>query len=70
MLDTIVKQHPEYDVTVLLRNEPETFRQVYPDVHVLHGDYDSSELLSEAASKADVVVRTSSALSFRVAREV
>lgn len=59
MLDSIVKQHPEYDVTALLRNEPANFKSLYPDVHVVKGHYDSTDVLTEAASKADVVVRKS-----------
>lgn len=60
MLDTIVKQHAEYDVTVLLRNVPEDFGKQYPNVEIVKGDYDSAEIISDAASKANVVVRKSS----------
>lgn len=52
-----MKQHPDYAVSVLLRNEPDNFKTLYPNVHVVKGDYDSADLLTEAASKADVVVR-------------
>lgn len=51
--------HPEYDVTVLLRNVPENFETLYPNVKIVKGDYDSVEVLAGAASKADVVVRKS-----------
>ncbi|KAK4498257.1 hypothetical protein PRZ48_010914 [Zasmidium cellare] len=56
VLDTIVKKHPEYEITALLRSEPEDFAKTYPNVKVVRGDYDSADVLSEAASKADVVV--------------
>ena len=58
MLDAIVKQHPEYEVTVLLRNIPDNFNKLYPHVQIVKGDYDSSDVISDAASKANVVVRT------------
>lgn len=57
VLDTLVDKHPEYDISVLLRNVPESFSKRYPKVHIVKGDYDSSEVISEAASKANVVVR-------------
>lgn len=61
VLDSIVKQHPEYDVTVLLRTVPEDFSKLYPKVNIVRGDYDSSDVIADAASKAGVVVRTLSA---------
>lgn len=57
VLDTIVKKHPEYEITALLRNPPEDFAKTYPKVKVVRGDYDNADVLSEEASKADVVVR-------------
>ena len=57
VLDTIVKKHPEYDITVLLRNVPNTFSERYPKVKIVKGDYDSFDIISKAASEADVVVR-------------
>lgn len=56
MLHTIVASHPEYDVTVLLRSIPDKFTSTYPNVKIVKGDYDSSDLLTNAASQADVVV--------------
>ncbi|KAK4892309.1 hypothetical protein LTR27_009143 [Elasticomyces elasticus] len=56
VLDTVVKQHPEYEVTVLLRNEPEKFSKLYPNVKVVNGDYDSTDLISETAAKANIVI--------------
>ena len=57
MLHTIVKAHPEYDVSVLLRSTPEGFKELYPNVRIVQGDYDSGELLSAEAYKADIVIR-------------
>lgn len=50
--------HPEYSITVLLRDPKPSFSEKYPNVKVLKGDFESSELLKDAASKADIVVRT------------
>lgn len=58
VFDTIVKAHPEYDVTVLLRNVPAEFEKRYPNVKIVTGDYDSFDIISDAASEADIVVRT------------
>ena len=63
MLHTLVTAHPEYDITVLLRKTPDAFTSTYPDVKIVKGDYDSADVLSEQAFKADVVVRT---LSFAI----
>ncbi|KAK3708977.1 hypothetical protein LTR37_011141 [Vermiconidia calcicola] len=56
VLDTIVKQHPDYDVTVLLRNVPDEFNERYPNVHIVKGDYDSTDTISATTSNADIVV--------------
>ena len=58
MLHTLVTAHPDYDITVLLRKTPDGFTSAYPNVKIVKGDYDSAEILSEQASKADIVVRT------------
>jgi uncharacterized protein YbjT (DUF2867 family) len=57
VLDSIVKTHPEYEVTVLLRNPPANFSDRYPNVHVVRGDYNSADLITEVVSKVDIVVR-------------
>ncbi|KAF2144826.1 uncharacterized protein K452DRAFT_245996 [Aplosporella prunicola CBS 121167] len=58
VLDTLVSRHPEYDITVLLRNPPAGFADRYPAVKVIRGDYDSTDILTQAASDADVVVHS------------
>ncbi|KAF2008089.1 NAD(P)-binding protein [Amniculicola lignicola CBS 123094] len=55
-LDTIATAHPEYEVTVMLRKTPETFTTRYPNIKVIKGDYDSFDILADAAEKVDVVV--------------
>ncbi|KAI8716794.1 hypothetical protein NCS52_00973800 [Fusarium sp. LHS14.1] len=56
VLNTLVTAHPEYDITVLLRKPSASFSVAYPGVKVLLGDFDSTELLKEAASKAEIVI--------------
>ncbi|POS70142.1 hypothetical protein DHEL01_v211463 [Diaporthe helianthi] len=53
---TLVTVHPEYNITVLLRNPQPSFSEKYPNVKVLKGDFENFELLKDAASKADVVI--------------
>lgn len=59
VFDTLVSKHPEYNITVLLRNVPSNFSQKYPKVSIVKGDYDSSDVIAEAASKANVVLHVS-----------
>ncbi|KAG8156616.1 hypothetical protein KVR01_013567 [Diaporthe batatas] len=56
VFNTIVTAHPEYNITVLLRNPQPSFSEKYPNVKVLKGEFGDFELLKDAASKADVVV--------------
>jgi len=56
VLDAIVKSHPEYDITALLRTTPDNFAGLFPNVKVIQGDYNSADLISNAASEADIVV--------------
>jgi hypothetical protein len=63
VLHTIVTAHPEYDVTVLLRNVPDQFDAAYPNVKTVKGDYDNFDILAKSASEADVVVRKFSGCS-------
>ncbi|KAF2238636.1 NAD(P)-binding protein [Viridothelium virens] len=58
VLDTLVAKHPEYEITALLRNVPSNFTSRYPKVNIVKGDYDSAEVISDAASKANVVVHS------------
>ncbi|PWW79851.1 NAD(P)-binding protein [Tuber magnatum] len=57
-LDVIIKAHPEYEITALVRN-PEKGTAVtkkYPDVRIISGDLDSGPLIEEESSKADIVL--------------
>lgn len=48
--------HPEYDITVLLRKIPETFTTRYPNIKIVQGNYDSSDIIRNHAAAADIVV--------------
>ncbi|KAF3049642.1 hypothetical protein E8E11_007151 [Didymella keratinophila] len=56
VLHTLATAHPDWSIAVLLRREPPTFRSTYPNIKVIHGDYDSTDLISQAAQEADIVV--------------
>lgn len=56
VLDTLVKTHPEYSITVLLRKVPEGFEQRYPKVRIIKGTFDDTNLLSDIASESDIVI--------------
>ena len=57
VLDTIVTKHPEYEITVLLRNVPSDFASRYPKVSIVRGDYDNIDIIADTASNAKIVVR-------------
>ncbi|EIN03917.1 NAD(P)-binding protein [Punctularia strigosozonata HHB-11173 SS5] len=58
VLDTLYNAHPEWSYIVLLRKVPDGFEEKYPNVQIVKGDYDSIEVISQAASRADIVVHS------------
>ncbi|KAG9663007.1 NAD(P)-binding protein, partial [Aureobasidium melanogenum] len=56
-IHAIVKAHPEYEITALVRNTDKGAQVAaeYPKVKLVYGDLDSSDLLEEESKKADVV---------------
>jgi uncharacterized protein YbjT (DUF2867 family) len=56
-LYAIVKAHPEYEITALVRNSDKGAQVAvdYPKVKLVYGDLDSTDLLEEESKKADVV---------------
>jgi N-acetyl-gamma-glutamylphosphate reductase len=58
-LYVIKKAHPDWEVTALVRNSSKGAKVVsqYPDVRLVYGDLDSTDLIAEEAKKADIVYR-------------
>ncbi|KAF2835764.1 NAD(P)-binding protein [Patellaria atrata CBS 101060] len=56
VLNTLATKHPEYEIAALLRRLPEGFASRYPNIKVINGDYDSYDIIAEAAENSDVVV--------------
>ena len=49
--------HPALGISVLLRSVPELFVQRYPNVKIVNGTFDDFEVIEEAVSKAEIVIR-------------
>ncbi|KAF2631304.1 NAD(P)-binding protein [Macroventuria anomochaeta] len=56
VLHTIATSHPDWSITVLLRRVPPNFTSSYPNIKIVNGDYDSTDLISSAAKEANIVV--------------
>ncbi|KAH7412282.1 hypothetical protein DE146DRAFT_642740 [Phaeosphaeria sp. MPI-PUGE-AT-0046c] len=56
VLHTIATTRREYQLTVLLRRIPSSFKETYPNITIVSGDYDSTSLLSSHAAAADIVI--------------
>lgn len=53
------KKHPDYDYTLLVRNE-ERGRPVqarYPNAKLVYGTLDDAAVIEKAAAEADIVIR-------------
>ncbi|KAF2736931.1 NAD(P)-binding protein [Polyplosphaeria fusca] len=59
-LYVITKTFPDLEITAVVRNSAKGAKVAsqYPNVRLVYGDLDSIDLLTEEASKADVVVHT------------
>jgi uncharacterized protein YbjT (DUF2867 family) len=57
VLAALAKEQRKYDITVLLRNPPADFSTQYPSVKVVRGDFDSFDIISNAAAGADIAIR-------------
>jgi N-acetyl-gamma-glutamylphosphate reductase len=55
----IVTAHPEYEVSALVRDKEKGAEVVkaHPNIRIVHGELEDSELLEEEASKADIILR-------------
>lgn len=55
-------EHRDYEYACLVRSKDkaETVKKAFPDVRIILGGLDDSEILEEESAKADVVLRTTS----------
>lgn len=53
----MIKEFPSVEITALLRKPLPEFKTRYPDVKIVLGDFDSIDVIEQAASQADIVVR-------------
>ncbi|KAL4914757.1 NAD(P)-binding protein [Aspergillus aurantiobrunneus] len=62
VLHALREAHPEYVMSVLVRDEAKAgiIAAAYPDVRTVLGDLDSAPLIEEQASQADVVIHAAS----------
>lgn len=53
------EKHPDYEYSVLVRTQEkaDTVKKAFPNVRIVLGGNDDSEVLKEEAAKADVVLR-------------
>ncbi|KAH8590665.1 nucleoside-diphosphate-sugar epimerase [Bisporella sp. PMI_857] len=56
VLVALVQQHPEYEITVLLRRVPPNFRETFLNVKIVEGNFDDVELISATAALNDIVI--------------
>ncbi|PVH74802.1 hypothetical protein DL98DRAFT_551990 [Cadophora sp. DSE1049] len=54
----ISAQHPEYHITVLLRDVPAIFLDRFPDVTIVEGNFDNADLLLSTAAQNDIVIHS------------
>lgn len=61
-LHVIAAAHPDWQLTALVRNKEKAAQLTakYPQVRVVHGDLDSSEIIEEEVKNTDIVFRTES----------
>lgn len=57
VLNGIVKKFPALQVTALVRSEPAGFKNDYPTVSTVLGDFDSFDVIKAASQDADIIIR-------------
>ena len=57
VLDALVTRHPEYSITALLRTVPDGFAARYPNVRIVRGSFDDTQLIADTAAKNDIIIR-------------
>lgn len=60
-LYAVANAHPDWVFSALVRNKEKAavVSSKYPNIRIVHGDLDSSELIEEEVKKADIVFRGS-----------
>ena len=58
-LYALYNKHSDYEIAVLVRSEEKgkPVKAAFPNVRLVIGDLDSSQLIEEEAAKADVIIR-------------
>ena len=59
-MDKIYTDHPELEITALLRNPTDTFTSRYPRAKVVKGTFDDADVIEKAAEQADIVIHAGS----------
>jgi N-acetyl-gamma-glutamylphosphate reductase len=61
-MHVLYSQHPEYEYACLVRSKDkaELVKKAFPNVRIVLGGLDDSDLLEEEAMKADIILRTTS----------
>jgi N-acetyl-gamma-glutamylphosphate reductase len=56
----LYNEHPDYEYACLVRSKDkgEKVKKAYPNVRIVLGGLDDSEILEEEASRADIVLRS------------
>jgi nucleoside-diphosphate-sugar epimerase len=58
VLGEVLKRHgQELAITALLRSPSKEYSEKYPNVTVVKGSFDDFDVISKAASEADIVIR-------------
>lgn len=57
VFNELVTSHPDYELTAFVRSTPDNFEKNFPQVKLIHGTWDDSSKLKEAAQKADITIQ-------------
>lgn len=58
VLESLIAKFPDLEITALLRSPSQEFKERYPKVKIVKGDFDAFGVISGAAQDADIVIRT------------
>lgn len=57
VLESVVQAYPDLQITALLRFPSDEFVSRYPQIKIVQGDFDASDVIEHAAFEADIVLR-------------